>query len=131
VKTFQSFSETFVEPHSNLEAEPGYLYHATNTDHASDIAQEGLKPFRPDYGTDQSCWPDGQREKRIYMSQHANKVWMFAPAEGKSVILRVPKSTITFKQEIGTGDMYTTQPIPAKHLDILKDDAWVPLASAF
>jgi hypothetical protein len=131
VKTFQSFVEAFVEPDSNVESETGYLYHATNSDNAQDIAQSALKVFPPHHGTDQSCWPDGKREKRAYLSASANKVWMFAPEDGKAVILRVPRTAGAFKQEVGTGDMYTNQPIPAKHLDILHDDGWVPLTSAF
>ncbi len=131
MKTFRSFAETFVEPHSNLAAEDGYLYHATNVDNAQDIARSSLNTFPPHHGTDQTCWPDGQCEKRAYLSASANKVWMFAPEEGKSAILRVPKSAGTFKHETGTGDVYTNRPIPAKHLDILQHDGWTPLVSAF
>ena len=132
MKTFRTFLESFVPPDSNTESESGYLYHATNVDNADSIAGSGLKPFPPHHGTDQSCWPDGKRDKRVYFSQHANKVWMFAPEEGKPVILRVPKAAGSFKAELTTGDIYSNQSVPARVIDILDSTSgWMPLLDAF
>jgi hypothetical protein len=125
-------TEAFVSPDSNEPSESGYLYHATNEDGAQDIRDSGyLKVFAPDHGTDQSCWPDGKCEKRAYVSDHANKVWMFAPEEGKSVLLRVKASSGTFRREHTTGDIYTRLPIPAKYFEIHDERGWVPLVDAF
>ncbi len=130
MKSFQHFCEAFVAPDSNVPSESGYLYHATNEENAADIADSALKCFPPHHGTDQRCWPDGKCDKRAYFTEAANKTWMFAPEHGKPVLLRTPHTT-QFKKEIGTGDVYTTVPVPAKKLDILHTDGWKPLTAAF
>jgi hypothetical protein len=123
----EHINEGFQHNINNVSSEAGYLYHATNTDNAYDIAHSGLKPFPPGYGTDQACWPDGRREKRIYFTPRANAAWQFAPENGHPVILRT-KRTSEFRNETGTGDVYALKPIPASRLEVLTDTGWAPLA---
>jgi len=122
--------EKAFEPHrpsEKTETENGYVYHATNEDNARDIAGSHLKPHRPWHGTDQSTWPDGSTEKRSYWSNKASAVHSFAPAEGKSVILRT-KQADHFKPERGTGDVVTTKKVHSNDLEIKhKDGSWHPL----
>lgn len=116
------------KPSIKTKSSPGYLYHATNLENAREIKGTGfLIPQRPWYGTDQLTWPDGSREKRSYWSADPSIVWIFAPEEGRSTIIRVPTSLGVFKRE-STGDYYTTRKIPADQLEILaSDDNWYPM----
>lgn len=123
-------AEGWARADGNHASDPAYLYHATNEEAAYDIARSGLKPFRPDHGTDQSCWPDGKTNPRVYCSPNARAVWAFAPAEGRSVILRFKRSSGNFRNELNTGDVYSEKLVPASVIEILKDDGkWVPLTS--
>lgn len=104
-----------VTPRSN----PEYFYHATNTDNLYDINDIGyLDVFSPWHGTDQDTWPDGSTEKRSYFSSTAENVWQFAPEFGAATIIRIPRNITTFKQE-STDDVYTTNKIPAKYIEVL------------
>jgi 8-oxo-dGTP pyrophosphatase MutT (NUDIX family) len=108
------------------KSDPGYLYHATNHERASDIASNGLKTHRPSQFTDQSTWPDGSKEKRNYFAR-AENAWQFAPEEGKPALLRVPMAAHPFKRE-STGDFYSTVPVPPSKIDYLAaDKSWNPL----
>lgn len=118
----------FVAPSRSTESEPGFLYHATNIERMFDIIDAGkLVTHGPSFGTNQSEWPDGSRQKRSYWSPHASVVWAFAPEGGRPVILRTPR-TVDFKDERGTGDVYTTKPVPAARLEVLTPDGWIPLS---
>ncbi len=117
-----------VEPTKDTPSEEGYVYHASNRDRVHEIVEsKKLETFKPDYGTDQSLWPDGSTRKRSYWSNSASKVWSFAPEEGKPVILRSKKGD-HFKDESGTYDIYTENKIPTSELEILTDEGWKPLA---
>lgn len=103
-----------------------YHYHATNLERAHDIANQGkLVPHGPSYGTDQTAWPDGSRQKRSYFGTDKN-VWQFAPEEGQPVVLRVKRGAADFKAE-STGDIYVSKPIKADYLEILTHQGWQPL----
>lgn len=105
-----------------------YLYHATNTDNAGDIASSGkLDVHAPDYGTDQDTWPDGGTEHRAYFSPNEKTAGYFAPENGAPAILRVPRSAGTFATESGTGDVISRAPIAAEHIQIKTPDGWKPL----
>ena len=117
-------SET-VSPDTTTPSEPGYVYHATNIERALDIAVAGLKTHRPWAYTDQSTWPDGKTEGRVYFTPRASVAWQFAPEEGRSVLLRVP-STLA-KAGDGTGDLFANRAVPAAKIEILTTDGWVPL----
>lgn len=118
----------FVAPTSSTESEPGHVYHATNTDNLEEIVASGkLIPHGPSYGTDQSEWPDGSRQKRSYWSARAGAVWAFAPEQGRAAILRTAR-TPDFKNESGTGDVYTTKPVPVARLEVLTEEGWIPLS---
>ena len=44
------------------------------------------------------------------------------------VLLRVKENAGTFKRESGTGDVFTTKPIPAKFIEYLSEDgSWLPI----
>jgi hypothetical protein len=97
-------------------------------ENALDIIDDGfLLTHRPEYGTDQEVWPDGSRQKRSYFSARADIVWQFAPVHGEPVILRIARSAADFRRE-STGDLYVTKKIALKHVEILTDDGWEPLA---
>jgi 8-oxo-dGTP pyrophosphatase MutT (NUDIX family) len=117
----------YVAPHDKLESEPGYLYHATNIENASDIARQGMKTHKPWEGTEQDIWPDGATEKRSYFSPKAHAIWQFAPEYGQAVALRVHSSAGKFKTESGTGDVYSRHPVPPKHIQILTQEGWRPI----
>lgn len=117
----------WVAPTAETPSEPGYVYHATNTERALQIAEDGkLKTFGPSYGTDQPEWPDGSKQKRSYFTRKAGAAWQFAPEEGKPVLLRT-RETDAFKRE-STGDIYTTKAVKASALEVLTDRGWEPLA---
>lgn len=105
----------------------GYVYHATNTERAMEIARSGLKLHRPSQYTDQLAWPDGSRRRRAYFSDSAHTVWAFAPEEGQSTVLRAKKAAHPFRRE-STGDIYTEHPIAPHALEVLTAEGrWVPL----
>jgi hypothetical protein len=120
-----------LEPHGDLQSDVNYVYHATNIYGLYDILESGfIDVFPPDHGTDQDEWPDGSTDNRAYFSKNASVVWSFAPEDGQPVIIRVPEAEGSFKKERGTGDMYTTQPVPADKSEYLsKDNNWYPLAN--
>lgn len=118
---------TPIPPSSASTSQEGYIYHATNTERAHAIAEGGLKPHGPSYGTDQSEWPDGSREHRSYWIQRASSAWAFAPEEGQAVLLRALQSQLDTKAEHGTGDIVTTKTVPASKIEILTDVGWQPL----
>ena len=119
-----------VEPTSSTPTEEGYVYHATNVENAQDIAESGeISIHEPDFGTDQTVWPDGAIEGRAYFSDSAGNVWQFAPEEGKPAILRIKKNAAKFKKE-STGDVYSTEAIPSNAVEILTEDGWKPLTPA-
>jgi hypothetical protein len=119
---------TPLPPEATTASETGYVYHATNLENAHDILSSGhLEAHEPSFGTDQDAWPDGGTEKRSYWSKNAGAVHSFAPAEGRSVILRAPQKAAKFMRE-STGDMFTRQRVPAQHLEILTKDGWRPIS---
>jgi hypothetical protein len=116
----------FVAPSRTLKSEEGYIYHATTDERLADIVSSGkLKTHKPSYGTDQNVWPDGSVEKRSYWSQTADNVWQFAPEGGRPVIVRTKRSPL-FKKE-STGDIYSSQSVPATWVEVLTDEGWIPL----
>ena len=121
-------------PDRNLLSTPGYYYHATNVDNALSIAADGkLKVHKPWEYTDQSEWPDGSTEKRVYFSARLATTWDFAPEDGVAVVLRSPAAATGagFKRESVTGDYYITKPAAAKWLEMLDDNGnWVALIEA-
>jgi len=121
------------EPTSKTPSEPGYVYHATNDWSAHDIAHAGhLETHSPSHGTNQSTWPDGSTEKRSYWSKQAGLVHSFAPEGGGGpVILRTPHRD-HFKTERGTGDIVTTKPVHADHIEIRHENgSWHPIKHAY
>ena len=103
-------------------SESKFVYHATSQDRLFDIADAGkLKTFRPNYGTDQSFWPDGTIERRAYFGPTVEHVLKFAPESGAPVVLRVPK-TDAIVAEKGTGDLFARKPIAASNIEYLGDD---------
>lgn len=116
--------------HSDMQTEPGYVYHATNTERAMDIAETGLKTHKPHEFTDQTAWPDGSTEKRAYFSERADNVWQFAPEEGASAVLRVKQDAGSFAKE-STGDIFTTKSIPPSKIEVWGTDGqWHPLSES-
>lgn len=116
-----------VPPSRSTPSEAGYVYHATNEDRAFSIASEGLLPHEPWDFTDQDAWPDGETAPRVYFSPNAGHVWAFAPEDGRPVLLRAPASVVTGGD--GTGDVFSTSPVPADVLEIHTDTGWAPLTS--
>lgn len=106
-----------------------FYYHATNLDNALDIATSGsLVPHGPGYGTDQSVWPDGSREKRSYFGRTPDSVQWFYPEEGRPLLLRVPADAVKFKEERGTRDIVTTQRISVDVIECRTDAGeWILL----
>jgi hypothetical protein len=117
----------------SVQAEPGYIYHATNADNAQAIASEGMQTHLPNYGTDQVAWPDGATGKRAYFIGDPQAAAAFAPAEGQPVLLRALQDNVrNVKTEIGTGDLYTNRSVPAHNLEVLGGDGqWRPLDTYF
>lgn len=115
-----------VSPSRALESEAGYLYHASNEEALSGIAERGLRTHDPSHGTEQDEWPDGSVEKRSYWSRSASSIWHFAPEYGRAVALRARESAARFRRE-STGDYYCTQTVPAAALEILTTEGWLPL----
>ena len=104
-----------------VKSDSGYVYHATSADRLDEIISSGkLIPHKPDYGTDQSAWPDRSTEKRSYFSRKADVVWQFSPEEGDPVVIRT-KDTPELRTE-STGDVYSRGSIKAENLEYLGDD---------
>jgi hypothetical protein len=104
-----------------LSSQEGYVYHATNTERAQNIAREGLRTHKAHEFTDQSIWPDGSREKRAYFTPKAEYAPKFAPEEGEGALLRI-KAGPDIVLERYTGDMYSKKPIPASRIEVLGED---------
>jgi hypothetical protein len=113
----------------NIASDEGYLYHATNHDRASDIAESGgLDTHKPSYGTDQETWPDGTTEKRSYFTKQADQAWQFSPEEGKPALLRMKQDPAIHSRE-STGDFYSKKKIPANKIEVFGDDKqWHPIS---
>jgi len=121
----------FHEPGPDDESHKDYVYHATNTEGAHGVADDGhLHVHRPWHGTDQEAWPDGSTKKRAYFSRNAGGVHSFAPEEGPHAVVRVRRDAHPFEQERYTRDVYTTMKIPAKHVEVRhKEGAWHPISA--
>lgn len=102
-----------------------YHHHATSLDNLASISLNGIRAHAPSYGTDQSAWPDGSVEKRIYFGTSKN-IWQFAPEHGIPVALRIKKDAVKFKRE-STGDFYATKRIRPDNLEVLTNRGWFPL----
>lgn len=115
-----------------VDAEEGYVYHATNVERAQEIADTGnLNPHDPGAYTDQDAWPDGATQPRIYFSGDPKVVGAFAPEDGESVIIRTVKPDDA-KKESGTGDIVAEKPVPSDKLEILgADGKWHPINDVF
>jgi hypothetical protein len=101
----------------DVSADPAYLYHATTVENVYDIVDEGkLDVHRPDYGTDQSEWPDGSRMKRSYWTHDPNVARSFYP-EGKPALVRTLRTNADFQRE-STSDQYLENPISSSKLEI-------------
>jgi hypothetical protein len=106
-----------------MPSEPGYVYHVTNAERLQDIANTGkLFTHKPDAYTDQDVWPDGSREKRNYFTPSAENTWQFAPEEGDAALLRMRREHHPIRAESGTGDLYSTKPVPASKLEYHGED---------
>jgi len=110
-----------------IKSEPDYVYHATNEERLSEIADTGkLRTHKPGEFTDQNVWPDGSTKKRAYFSDKADIVWQFAPEEGRPVVIRT-KGKGLLKES--TGDVYSNKPISVDTLEYLgEDDNWHPVS---
>jgi len=118
-KALESIQAARLEP--GLQGEAGYAYHATNAERLADIAESGkLNVHRPDYGTDQSVWPDLSSEKRAYFGASPERLYQFAPEEGMPVVLRTKQDQRIFVEK--TGDLFSRKPISAQTLEFLGDD---------
>jgi hypothetical protein len=113
-----------------MPSEPGFVYHATNAERVYDIANSGkLLTHKPGAFTDQSTWPDGSTQKRNYFTKSADNTWQFAPEEGQPALLRMKQDAHPIQAERGTGDLYSTKPVPAHAMEYLGDDgAWHSVA---
>jgi hypothetical protein len=111
------------------ESTPGYVYHATNADRLQDIADSGkLLTHKPGDFTDQDAWPDGSTQKRNYFTPSAANTWQFAPEEGAGALLRMKQDAHPIHRERGTGDLYSTKPVPSSQLEYQgADGGWHPV----
>jgi hypothetical protein len=113
-----------------VKSDPGYVYHATNTDRIREIAASGkLDTHRPGDFTDQDVWPDGSTQKRNYFTSTAQNTWQFAPEEGTPTLLRMKQDVHPLKKE-STGDLYSTKPVPSERLEVMTDMGWRPIFPA-
>jgi hypothetical protein len=111
-----------------VESHPDYVYHATSADRVPGIAEEGLRRHMPHEFTEQEVWPDGTVHPRNYFTPTAQNTWQFAPEEGSPALLRAPRAAHQFMPERGTGDLYSTQDLPANLLEYLhENNSWMPL----
>jgi hypothetical protein len=118
---------TVVSNFDRLPGEIGYVYHATNVPNAAEIAQSGrVNTFPPDYGTEQSMWPDRGIENRSYWTQGGGGASIFAPEGGPPVLLRT-KQTPQFRRESGTGDFFTREPVQGP--EYFSSEGWRRLGS--
>lgn len=118
----------------NAPSEKGYLYHATNLRHVSEIASSDyidvFKPYFRDAYRD--TWPDGSDEERAYFHANVNSVKRFMPKGQNRVIIRVPITAGNFQQEQETGYVYSNQPVDATRARILLNDGtWMFLRIFF
>jgi hypothetical protein len=121
-----SAAAKFIPVRGPVKSEPGYVYHATNSERAREIAETGsLKTHRPHEFTDQDVWPDGSTQKRNYFTGSADNTWQFAPEDGTPVLLRA-KADPQIRRE-STGDLYSTKPFPADKLEAYTNEGWIPL----
>jgi hypothetical protein len=105
----------------DMEGEPGYAYHATNTERLYDIADSGeLRTHEPWDFTDQDMWPDGALEPRAYFLDSPGGASMFAPEDGTPTVLRTKMGDHIRKES--TGDLYTRDPIKSDALEFLSED---------
>jgi hypothetical protein len=113
-----------------LAGEPGYAYHATNTDRLREIADSGeLRTHEPHQFTDQDMWPDGAIEPRSYFGASPEHLWQFAPEEGTPTAIRT-RMAPNIRRERGTNDLYSRDPIGVDALEYLgADNAWHPVSS--
>ena len=122
-----SAAARFTPVRGPIKSEADYIYHATNSDRAREIAELGkLKTHKPHEFTDQSVWPDGSTQKRNYFTGTADNTWQFAPEDGTPVLLRM-RADPKIGREKGTGDLYTTKPISADRLEAYTNEGWIPL----
>jgi hypothetical protein len=114
---------------SGQSGDAGFVYHATNAERASEIAESGkLSTFKPSEFTDQDVWPDGSTEKRAYFTASPEHSYQFAPEEGQPVLLRTPMGSAI--QRESTGDLYTKTPIDASAMEILgANGQWHPVSA--
>jgi hypothetical protein len=118
-----------IEP--DLPSQEGYVYHATNTERAVDIAREGLKTHKPHEFTDQSTWPDRSTEKRNYFTPTAKNTWQFAPEEGQGALLRIKREK-GMRPEGGSSDLYSTKKIDPSKIEMLAEDGkYYPLSKFY
>lgn len=112
-----------------IPADPNYVYHGTHDFNAQDIADYGhLDVHDPDYGTDQDSWPDGSVEPRSYWTHDPQVARSFYPEGGRPALLRSRRDSGDFRQEKGSGDLYSTSPISADHLEVYSGPGqWTPL----
>jgi len=109
--------------------EPGFVYHATNEDNIEGIADKGLLPHGPSFGTDQDSWPDGSTAKRSYFIDDPAHAGSFAPSEGRPVLVRVPEAGM--KRESTTRDRFTNKKLSASLVEVLgKNGKWYRLGKS-
>ena len=112
-----------------IPTDDGFVYHATNAENAQDIADSGIIDIHdPDFGTAQDVWPDGSTEARAYFTKTGENTSIFAPEDGKSVVVRVPIADAPVRAESGTGDLFSTAPVSVGKAEFLGSDGnWHPL----
>jgi len=113
---------------SEATTEPGYVYHTTGADNATDISTDKLRPQSTRYRDEQAAWPDGGTGKRIYWNRNAKAVEKFQP-EGKTAILRAREADVSgLTDERYTGDSFSNKALSPNKLEVLGGDGqWHPL----
>jgi ADP-ribose pyrophosphatase YjhB (NUDIX family) len=112
---------------------PGeHMYHTTSQDNLDAIASGGLKPHGPSHRGEQTEWPNGGRDRRVYFAARPGGALNFA--EPDHVLLRVKTDSAQskgLKAEFKDRDYYVSgKSIPASQIEILqKDGTWKPLKS--
>lgn len=118
-----------ITPHTKADnAEQGYVYHITNLERATEIAQEGsMLTHLPWDHTEQDMWPDGSEGSRIYFGETTN-LYHFAPEEGQAVLLRM-KRREQHKRDGSTPDLYLERNVQSSELEALtREGSWAPLS---